>query len=131
MIEIISTPSHVAAYRFTGQLTAEDYDACIADLEAKLAQYPRIAVVSDLTGLTGLTFEALGKDLRYSLSKLGEYSRFARAAVITDRRWLAGISEAAGRLLPRTEVRTFEAHEQAPALAWAEALDPYGQEQVP
>ena len=31
MIEILDSPLHVGAYRFTGQLTGDDYDACIAD----------------------------------------------------------------------------------------------------
>lgn len=124
MIEMLASPPHVGAYRFVGQLTAEDYDACIADLEAKLRQFPRIAVVSDLAGMTGLTLEALAKDVRYSLSKLGEYGRFGRAAVITDRQWLASISEMTGKLLPRTELRTFDPEQHAAALAWAAELDP-------
>lgn len=131
MIEILATPSHVAAYKLSGQLTASDYDAMISDLEGKLAQYPRIAVVSDLTAMTGLTLEALGKDLRYLVSKLGDYQRFARAAVITDRTWLATMADTAGKFIPNTELRAFEPAEHAVALAWAEALDPYPANEAP
>lgn len=125
MIEILASLPHVAAYRFTGQLTGEDYDACIADLETRLARFPRIAVLSDLSDLQGMSLEAVGKDLRYAASKLGELDRFARAALVTDKRWLVAATGLAAHLLPRTEVRTFAQDEHALALAWAEALDPH------
>lgn len=122
MIDAIPAPPHVAAFRFSGQLTGEDYDLCIRELEARLAEYRRIAVVSDLSGLTGLSAEAMAKDLRYAIGKLGEYSRFARAAVVTERQWLGKISELSGHLLPATEVRAFEPAQLDQALAWAAEL---------
>lgn len=125
MIETLTSPAYVAAYRFTGQLSGEDYDACIADLEARLAQFPRIAVLSDLSDMQGVSLEAIGKDLRYAASKLGEFGRFARAAIVTDKRWLVAATEFAAHLLPTTEVRTFAQEERAKALAWAADLDPH------
>lgn len=124
MIEILASPPHVAAYRFTDQLTGADYDACIADVESRLARFPRIAVVSDISDLHGLAPEVVGKDLRYALSKRGEYDRFARAGVVTDKRWLVAVAGMAGRIMPHTEVRTFAAEERSIALAWASELDP-------
>lgn len=125
MIETLTSPAYVAAYRFTGQLSGEDYDACIADLEARLAQFPRIAVLSDLSDMQGVSLEAIGKDLRYAASKLGEFGRFARVAIVTDKRWLVAATEFAAHLLPTTEVRTFAQEERANALAWAADLDPH------
>ncbi|MGN6224127.1 STAS/SEC14 domain-containing protein [Pseudoxanthomonas sp.] len=124
MIESIPAPPHVAAFRFSGQLSGEDYDRCIATLEAHLAEYRRIGVFTDLRDMTGLSAEALAKDLRYAVQKLGEYSRFARAAVVTDKQWLGRISELAGHLLPATEVRAFEPAEAGQALAWAAEVTP-------
>ncbi|KAF1727912.1 MAG: STAS/SEC14 domain-containing protein [Pseudoxanthomonas sp.] len=125
MIETLTSPPYVAAYRFTGQLSGEDYDACIADLEARLAQFPRIAVLSDLSDMQGVSLEAIGKDLRYAASKLGEFGRFARAAIVTDKRWLVTVTEFAAHLMPNTEVRTFAQDERILALAWVAELDPH------
>ena len=124
MIEILASPPHVAAYRFTDQLTGADYDACIADMESRLARFPRIAVVSDISDLHGLALDVVGKDLRYALSKRGEFDRFARAAVVTDKRWLVAVTEMAGRIMPHTDMRTFAQEERSIALDWAAALDP-------
>lgn len=131
MIEPIAAPPHVAAFRFSGTLTGEDYDRCIAEMESRLAEYRRIAVLADLSAMNGLSAEAMGKDLRYALSKLGEYSRFARAAVVTDQEWLGRISELAGHVLPSTEVRAFSANEADAALAWAAELRAEDRDDVP
>lgn len=119
MYESIPAPAHVAAFRFAGTLTGDDYDRCIAEIETRLAAFRRIGMFCDLTAMTGLTAQALGKDLRYALGKLGEYDRFARAALISERDWLDRVSALAGRLLPDTEVRAFAAGQQAEAIAWA------------
>lgn len=81
MIEILASPPHVAAYRFTDELTGVGYDARIADLEDRLARFARIAVVSDISDLHAVAGEVIGKDLRYALSRRGEYDRFVRAVV--------------------------------------------------
>lgn len=125
MIEILASPPHVAAYRFTDQLTSTDYDTCIADLESRLARFPRIGVISDISDLHGLALEVVGKDLRYALSKRGEYGRFARAGVVTDKRWLVAVTELADRIMPRTDLRTFAQEERIRALAWAAEVDPH------
>ena len=124
MLEILESPPHVAAYRFTDELTGVDYDTCIADLESRLVRFPRIAVVSDISDLHGLALEVIGKDLRYALSKRGAYDRFARAAVVTDKRWLVTATAMADRVMPRTEMRTFAPEERDAALAWAADLEP-------
>jgi hypothetical protein len=124
MIEILTSPPHVAAYRFTDELSGVDYDTCIADLESRLARFPRIAVVSDISDLHGLSLDVIGKDLRYALSKRGEYDRFARAAVVTDKRWLVAVTGLADRVMPHTEMRTFAQEERNLALSWAAELDP-------
>lgn len=124
MIEILPGPSHLAAYRFTGTLTAEDYDRCIEDLEARLAQHRRIGIYCDLRGFTGITPAAIARDLRYALGKVGEYDRFARGAIVTGKQWLASVTGLAARFFPKTQIRSFD--EADAALAWATAVDPDG-----
>ncbi|AWV07915.1 SpoIIAA family protein [Marilutibacter maris] len=120
MIEILQSAPHVAAFHFTGTLSGEDYDACVAEIEARLSSHPRIAVFTDLTGMTGMSAEAMGKDVRYGISKFGEYSRFARAAVVTERHWLAKVSAFIGKLVPNIDLRTFEPDQRGEAMLWVE-----------
>jgi len=124
MIEILPAPPHLAAYRFSGTLTAEDYDRCIGDLEARLARHQRIGIYCDLRGFTGITPAALARDVRYSLSKVGQYDRFARGAIVTGSHWLAAVTDFAGRFFPQTDIRSFGEDQAEEAMAWATAVDP-------
>jgi hypothetical protein len=86
--------------------------------------HERIGLYCDITGFTGMTPEAMGKDLRYALAKFGEYGRFARGAIVTDKHWLGRISEFAGHFFPHTEIRSFEPEEHDAALTWAAEVEP-------
>ncbi len=86
MTETLTSPPYVAAYRFTGQLSGEDYDACIADLEARLAQFPRIAVLSDLSDMQGVSLEAIG--------------RSGRTCAMRHRSWASSVGSRARRSSP-------------------------------
>jgi hypothetical protein len=119
MIEVLPAPDHVVALRFFGELTGPDFDRVAAEIETRLARHARIGVVVDLTGFDGLTLEALAKDLRYNLAKLGEWKRFPREAVITDKAWVRTAVKAVDPLVPQVEVRTFQPGETEAALAWA------------
>ncbi|MER9658628.1 STAS/SEC14 domain-containing protein [Mesorhizobium sp. M0184] len=85
MIEMISAPQNVAAFRVTGTVTADDYDRVIPAIEAKLSDHKDIGVLTDLADFEDMTAGALRRDLQYGLSKLGELHRFKRAAVISDK----------------------------------------------
>lgn len=119
MIDILPAPSHVAAFHIHETLTAEDYDKCIAEVDARLAEHPRISIYCDLVGMGMVTPVAMAKDLRYALGKLGEYHRFARGAIVTERDWLGSVMRLASVFFPHTDLRAFTPAERAAALAWA------------
>jgi hypothetical protein len=124
MIEIIEAPDHVFAARFMGALTGPDFAEIEREIEAKLARHGRIGIVADLIGLTGVTPEALAKDIRYNISKLGHWRQFPREAIITQREWLAAVVKALDPIVPQVEVRAFHPEEQSLAIGWAADLPP-------
>lgn len=121
MIEVLSAPDHVAAFRISGTVTPEDYNAIIPMLEKKLHAHPHIGVLADLTDLGELTAEAIRRDISYGMSKFGQLHRFRRAAVITDKRWIAVATQLTGTLFPQVETRVFAEDESGPAMAWVAA----------
>jgi hypothetical protein len=122
MIESLQAPDHVLALHIFGKLTGAEMDGLTAEVEAKLARHPRIGIVADLTGLSGMTLEALAKDIRYSIAKIGDWKRFPREAVITDAPLLKLAMKAIDPLVPQVEVRCFEPGERQAAVAWAADL---------
>ena len=122
MIEILPAPDHVLAVRFTGTLDATDEDRLIRAVEEKLAKHRRIGVYADATGFTDMTAEALAKDVRYNLSKIGEWDRFPRADLVTEQRWLRTLVGALDPIFPQFEARSFEPGDEAQAMAFASEI---------
>lgn len=118
MIEILPSPEYVAAFRISGTLRGEDYDELIPAIEAKLEYNEQIGVLADLTHFEHMTAKALQRDLSYAMSKLGEYSRFRRAAVISDKGWIETTTKLADRLFPQIEMRVFHDGELEEAMRW-------------
>lgn len=124
MLEILTAPDHVAAYRLSGTLTEEDYQKLIDDIEARLGRHERIGIVADLADFHDVTIRAGLMDLRYSFSKLFDLKRFPREAVITDKQWLATLAQVMNPVIPFVEIRSFKPGEQQAALDWAAGVDP-------
>ena len=119
MIEFLEAPDDVLAVKFRGVLDGAEYDRLSAAIDAKLAVHPRIGVYADAVGFSTIAPEALVKDFRYNLSKLGEWSRFPRAALVTDQPWLKTLVRLADPLFPQFEARAFEPGQETEAMTWA------------
>lgn len=123
MIEIISAPDHVAAFRISGTLEAADYDTIIPDIEEALKDHEEIGVFVDMEGFEDMTGEAMRRDIKYGIDKLGELRRFRRAAITTDKQWIKAVTEIASSLFPQIETRVFPVDEKEAALEWVSDFD--------
>lgn len=123
MIEILPSPDHVAAFQLEGTLTAEDYDRMIPQIEEKLGDYEHIGILADMTELEDLTADAVRKDLQYGIGKLGEFNRFERAGVISDKQWVEAVMELTDTFFPGIEARVFAEDEKEEAMRWVSAID--------
>ncbi len=119
MIEKLSAPDHVAAFRLSGTLTEEDVEQVIADVDARLTRHDRIGIMADLTAFHDVGLRAAIRDLRYSFGKIFEWRRFPREAIVTDRKWVRTMAAIAGPLIPFVKVRCFGSTKRDAALAWA------------
>jgi hypothetical protein len=123
MLEMLTAPDEIVAFKLSGTLTEEDFDRVVADIEARLGRHKKIGLMVDLTGFHDITLRAGLKDLRYGFGKIFEWNRFPREAIITDKQWLKTLARLASPLVPFVEVRAFVPGEEAEALAWvAEAV---------
>jgi hypothetical protein len=118
MIEILSLDDRVAAFALKGRIDAEDYEGILRVVNAKLKEHGRIGIFADMTALEDITGEALVKDLRYGMSKLGELQRFARNALVTDKSWIAAVVETVQPFFPQMQMRVFRESERDAAKAW-------------
>lgn len=119
MIEVLGSPPQVAAFRISGVFEADDYQEVIDTLEYKLVRHQRVSVYMDMLELDYMTVQAAAKRVGYSVAKLGEWHRFPRIAVISERRWISAITRIFSALIPRVEIRTFDRDEKDQAMDWA------------
>lgn len=122
MIDLLPAPDQVLAVKMSGTLTADDYDLVLAEMEAKLLRHERIGIFVDMTDFRDVTAGAAAKDLRFALGKIGEWRRFPREAIVTDKQWVKTLAKVVDPLVPQVEIRTFAPAERDQALAWASAV---------
>lgn len=126
MIEIIPAPDHVAAFRIAGTLRAEDYDSMIPAIEEKLVHHEKIGIFVDMEDFEDMTGDAIRRDIKYGIDKIGELHRFGRAAIATDKQWIKAATEMADILFPQLEARVFAVDEKEEALTWASGVEGTG-----
>ncbi len=119
MIEILDTPKHLVGFKISGSLTADDINKAYEATEAALKENERVSFIGEVDESFSLTVEGLVKDLWEGLGQLGKLSRYYRAAVVTDKGWVAAIARVEGIVFSSVQIRVFKPDERDKAFAWA------------
>jgi hypothetical protein len=119
MIEILKSPKHLVAMRLSGDITAADVAKAYEATREALKDNDRISFYAEIDRSVNLTIEGLVKDAVEGIGQICKLSRYYRAAVVTDRGWIAAVSRAEGVLFCSIDIRVFDPKESDKALAWA------------
>ena len=119
MLEILESPKHVVAMKLSGDLTAEDVSKAYKATEDAVKANERISFYAEVEESMSLTFEGLFKDLFEGLGQLGKLKHYYRAALVTEKGWLATIARIEGLVFSSVDVKIFPHAEKAKAFAWA------------
>lgn len=117
MIEVIEgLPDNVIAVGCRGQVTRDDYEGVLIPLvQAKLAAHDKVRLYYRVgPDFKGIDAGAVLEDTKVGLS---HWSRWERAAVVTDVEWLRLATRAFAFLLP-CPVRCFGIADEAEAKNW-------------
>jgi hypothetical protein len=119
MIEILESPKHLVALKISGSITAEDIEKAYKVTDEALEANERVSFYAEVEDSMGFTVEGLLKDLWKGIGQLGRLGKYYRAAVVTDKGWIATMARVEGLVFSSIDVRVFEPAERAKALAWA------------
>jgi hypothetical protein len=97
-----------------GELTADDLQAALPDIERWLEKRGRLRFLIDLTEMRGFETAALREDLRFDMKHGGDYGRTAVIGSGLAEEWLVRISD----LFFSGEMRFFDAEEAGEAERW-------------
>ncbi len=110
-------PPHVVAFVLDGTTTRPDVEALYREVERAMGT-GHVHLYGEITGVGGLTLDALGENLGRGLRLLPSIGQVDRYAVVSDTSWIASAARLQGAFLPGLEVRPFPTAERAAALAW-------------
>ena len=111
-------PPHVVGFVVDGTVTRPDVDALFREVGGALDR-GHVHLVGEITGVGGLTLDAVGAQARRTFELLPRIGRVDRYAVVTDTDWISGLARAQGAFLPGLTVRAWPTSERAAAVAWA------------
>lgn len=116
MIEIISSVAdNVVSLRLAGNIEASELDQAIAHLEEKLRVASKLRVYVEVDSFTGISPEALFKDIFFTLSHFWD---FEKEAIVSGEEWLRNLADFANFILPHVEVKHFSFADKDEALRW-------------
>jgi len=124
MLEITESPGHVVAMKISGELTGADVQRAYDALENALKSHDRVSFYAEVEQSFEMTLDALIKDLMNGLGQLGTLNRYYRAAVVTDKQWLATLARVEGLVFAWMQIRVFPTSERMAAFEWASEPPP-------
>ena len=111
-------PPHVVGFVLDGTVTRPDLDALFREVEG-VVRRGHVHLVGEITGVGGLTLDAVGAQVERSFGLLRQIGKVDRYAVVTDTGWIRSVAQVQGALLPGIDVRVWPRDERDAAVAWA------------
>ncbi|MGD9629260.1 MAG: STAS/SEC14 domain-containing protein [Pyrinomonadaceae bacterium] len=103
-----------------GSIDGQDIDRVIGHLEERVSNGDRLKILGEIKnfGPTGMTAEALKKDILFWIRNPGIIPKIAKAALVTDQKWMSKMFDVECALIPTLEGETFELDRRDEALEW-------------
>ena len=118
MMQPITSPKNVVAYRVSGKIEEDDIQKVVDKIESSLEEYPKISFYTEVGEVEGMTFAAFFKNLGEGLKQLKNIDRFERVAVVTEQSWAEKMARLEGGL-SSVNIEVFSNDRKDEALTWA------------
>ncbi len=119
------TQDNLIATRLSGNVTAEEYETFLSQLEREVETHESLRWYCELQDFNRVSFQALLKDVQFDFIHSCEVT-LQRAAIVSNQdwaEWVAGALDLVGQFwpIPTEEARQFDWAEREAALAWVQA----------
>ena len=104
-----------------GKLDSEEMGVALDELVAKTEGIEHGRMLYRINDFKIPTLGAIVIEFARLPSMIGLITKFDRAAVIADQKWIQTISEIEGALIPGLEIKAFDSDDEAAAEAWLAA----------
>lgn len=104
-----------------GKLDSEEMGVALDELVTKTEGIEHGRMLYRIKDFKIPTLAAIVIEFARLPSMIGLITKFDRAAVIADQKWIKTISEIEGALIPGLEIKAFDPDDEAAAEAWLKA----------
>ena len=105
--------------KLSGRVTADDISTAYEATASALKTNDRISFFAEVDPSMQMTADGVMKDLSEAVRKWDNLKHYYRAALVTDKGWLATLARVEGLVFSSIDVRVFGRDERSKALAWA------------
>ena len=110
----------VVGLKVVGKIEKQDLKELEPAIDAKLETYPKIGIYVEMDKFYGISLAALVEDMKYAFPK---WRRFAKKAVVTDKKWVKELYKVAKDWTGGIKVKQFDSDEQQKARKWVADID--------
>ncbi len=108
----------------SGKITADEVTAFYQSFETAIEAVDQIGLVIDATGFDDMTGDAIARDISLEFGLMDRMGKLPKAAVVSDKEFIAAAVRAMNPLLPMIEMRSFKSDEMQAARKFAADLPP-------
>lgn len=117
-ITILDLGPDIVAMRMDGKTERHDIDAAFAEWDRAIAGGGAFRVYAEVHSFSGISFEALARDVKLGFQRLDTVSRIERAAVVTDIDWMKTATQLQDKAMRSIAIRVFSMAEMEQARSW-------------
>ena len=118
MIEIVNIAPNVIAYRIDGAIDRTDVDRAFAEVDEKITGEEKLRVYVELRSISGISVDALLRDLWLGIQRLNILPRLEKAVLVTDLDWLRRMAGMPDMVFPGLNLKAYSLSELPEAWAW-------------
>jgi hypothetical protein len=116
MIEFLPESTDTCiGFKISGKVTAEDYDTMLPKLDEAIAAHGAINLLVLMGDFEIEGFDAAKADFQFGTH---QYRQVAKAAFVSDKKWLEWMVKIMDPFTRRTKEKNFEPHQLNEAWAW-------------
>jgi hypothetical protein len=102
----------------SGKLNSEEMQIALDELVSKSKEIEKGRMLYDVIDFHLPSLGAIAIEFSRLPSMFGFITKFDRAAVLTDKKWIRKVSEFEGMLIPGLEIKAFDRDQKEEAEAW-------------
>lgn len=109
----------VVAFKWDGEFTEAAFKQCLVDFLDELRARSRMNLYLEIVNFGKVEPKAVWEDIKFSVKNIKEITdKIDKVALVTDIEWFRTLVDTSGKLIPKTDIRTYSFINSDKAVIW-------------